>query len=428
MAVGMSMLTAMSAARRKGRSRGNIEERGEALRVRLFAGTDPVTGRQVYLRATIPGTDDAAWKKADDKLAEFRTQVLKQRSTQSAVPLSHAVAEWMRTSEIEDSTRKTYQGYIDRTILPALGKTPVNKITARALEGFYTELRRCRARCDGKPHIEKHKKTGDHDCKAARCKAHVCKPMAASTVRQIHAILSGTLDAAERWDWISSNPARVARKPRQKPPEPDPPTPQEAARLSEEAFRMDDDWGTLVWLAMTTGLRRGELVGLRFSRLDLDNEVIDLRRNWVGGKEKDTKTHQHRRIALDTETIVLLKEHKERVRRRVEAFGVTFSEDLFVFSSSKTPDHSEPYSPNAVTQRYKDMADRLGIDTHLHALRHYSATELLTAGVDLPTVSGRLGHGGGGATTLRVYAAWVAASDRKAAEILGSRMPKRDKK
>lgn len=78
-----------------------------------------------------------------------------------------------------------------------------------------------------------------------------------------------------------------------------------------------------------------------------------------------------------------------------------------------------------MTQRYKDMATRLDIDTHLHALRHYSATELLTAGIDLRTVAGRLGHGGGGATTLRVYAAWVAASDRKAAEILGSRMPKR---
>lgn len=71
------------------------------------------------------------------------------------------------------------------------------------------------------------------------------------------------------------------------------------------------------------------------------------------------------------------------------------------------------------------MAQRLGIDTHLRALRHYLATELLSVGVDLRTVAGRLGHGEGGATTLRVYAAWVAASDRKAAELLGSRMPKR---
>ena len=73
-------------------------------------------------------------------------------------------------------------------------------------------------------------------------------------------------------------------------------------------------------------------------------------------------------------------------------------------------------------------AERLKIKTYIHALRHYSATELLTAGIDLRAVAGRLGHGGGGATTLRVYAAWVAASDRKAAEILGSRMPKRPAK
>ena len=156
--------------------------------------------------------------------------------------------------------------------------------------------------------------------------------MAASTTRQIHFIISGTLDAAERGDWISANPARVARKPKRKPPEPDPPTPDEAARLSEEAFRLDADWGTLVWLAMTTGMRRGELAALRFSRLDLENGVVDLRRNWVGGQEKDTKTHQNRRIALDTETVVLLKEHKDRVRERVESHDLEFTDDLFVLS------------------------------------------------------------------------------------------------
>lgn len=415
----------MTADRPESRDRGRIEERAKSLRVVVYAGIDPVTGKRQYLRETVQGTDKAAHKRADKALTKLLNQVNEQNSTPSAVALSYALDEWMRTSELEDSTRGTYEGYIARTIRPALGDTAVNKITPRMLEKFYTELRRCRVRCDHKPYIEKHATSGEHDCTAEGCKPHRCKPMGASTVRQIHAIISGTLDAAERWDWVNSNPARVARKPKPKRPEPDPPTPAEAARLSEEAFRMDEDWGTLVWLAMTTGMRRGELAGLRFARVDLDDEVIDLRRNWVRGKEKTTKTHQNRRIALDSETVVLLKEHRDRVRERVEDIGATFTDDLFLFSGSKTPDHSVPYSPNAITQRYKDMAVRLGIDTHLHALRHYSATELLTAGVDLPTVSGRLGHGGGGATTLRVYAAWVAASDRKAAEILGLRMPKR---
>lgn len=69
------------------------------------------------------------------------------------------------------------------------------------------------------------------------------------------------------------------------------------------------------------------------------------------------------------------------------------------------------------------MAERLGIKTTLHNLRHYSATELISAGVDLRTVAGRLGHSGGGATTLRRYAAWVAEADQRAAITLKGRMP-----
>jgi len=158
---------------------------------------------------------------------------------------------------------------------------------------------------------------------------------------------------------------------------------------------MDADWGMLVWLAMATGMRRGELCALRFSSIHFDEETLDLRRDWVGGREKDTKTHQARRIALDTMALGLLRDHRERVRSRVASLGRPFSDDLFLFAGLKDPDHAQPYSPNAVTQRYKDMAAKIGVATHLHALRHYSATELPTSGVDLRTVADRLGHGGG---------------------------------
>jgi len=78
-----------------------------------------------------------------------------------------------------------------------------------------------------------------------------------------------------------------------------------------------------------------------------------------------------------------------------------------------------------MSQRYRRMATRLNLrSTRLHSLRHYSATELLAAGVDLRTVAGRLGHGGGGATTLKVYAAWVDEADRRAAETMAHIMPK----
>jgi integrase len=67
------------------------------------------------------------------------------------------------------------------------------------------------------------------------------------------------------------------------------------------------------------------------------------------------------------------------------------------------------------------MVGKLGISTHLHAIRHYSATELVTSG--LRTVAGRLGHSSGGATTLRVYAAWVSRADQAASELLAGRLP-----
>ncbi|MGH4013001.1 MAG: tyrosine-type recombinase/integrase [Pseudonocardiaceae bacterium] len=91
---------------------------------------------------------------------------------------------------------------------------------------------------------------------------------------------------------------------------------------------------------------------------------------------------------------------------------------------SYAPDHRRHCDPDGITHRYGTMTDSLDLDTHLHALRHYSATELIAAGVDVRTVAGRLGHGGGGATTLRVYAAWMAAADKTASGLLAARLPK----
>jgi hypothetical protein len=99
------------------------------------------------------------------------------------------------------------------------------------------------------------------------------------------------------------------------------------------------------------------------------------------------------------------------------------SPDAFLFSQA--PDNSTPLKPRAVTQRYRRMATRLKLrSTRLHALRHYSATELLAAGVDLRTVAGRLGHGSGGVTTLRTYAARVEQADRRAAETIAQIIPR----
>jgi integrase len=181
----------------------------------------------------------------------------------------------------------------------------------------------------------------------------------------------------------------------------------------------------LVWLAMTTGARRGELCALAWDRIDFAAGVLAIRSSIAqrGTKtwEKHTKTHQQRRITLDEGTLALLRAYRQHCAQQADALGVELPADGRIFS--RAPDGSTWLKPESVGQRYVRMCARLGWDMHLHQLRHYSATELIGAGVDVRTVAGRLGHSGGGSTTLRVYSAWTAVADQRAARMLAGRMP-----
>ncbi|MCG8917381.1 tyrosine-type recombinase/integrase [Actinokineospora sp. PR83] len=178
-------------------------------------------------------------------------------------------------------------------------------------------------------------------------------------------------------------------------------------------------------MAMVTGARRGEICAMRWDLLDFDKSVITIRTS-VAQKnsktwEKDTKAHQQRRIALDETTVAILQGYKQHCVSQAKSVGATLDLKGRIFS----PDirHSQWIKPSTVTQRYRRMCARLGWDMHIHQLRHYSATELISAGVDIRTVASRLGHGGGGTTTLKVYAAWSAEADQRAAANLTTHMP-----
>ena len=103
------------------------------------------------------------------------------------------------------------------------------------------------------------------------------------------------------------------------------------------------------------------------------------------------------------------------------SLGVEVRPSGWLFSAS--PNHSTWLVPSSVSQRFARMCARLGWDRNIHELRHYSATELISAGVDIRTVAGRLGHSGGGTTTLRTYAAWVSEADQRAAGTFDNHMP-----
>ncbi|MGE0297963.1 tyrosine-type recombinase/integrase [Pseudonocardia sp.] len=410
----------------RARARGNIETLPSgALRVRVYAGIDPVTKKRHNLIEVVePGPK--AWQQAEAIRDRFLAEVAEKRNPRTSATVDQLLVRYLEQFDGAPNTLRLYRGHVRKHVSPFLGHLKVGELDADVLDSFYAELRRCRDHCSGRRTFQ-HRTSRRHECDE-RCGPHVCRPLAASSVRHVHFILSGAYKRAVRWRWVAVSPVSQAEPPPAPKPNPQPPTPAEAARIVTEAWR-DPDWGALVWTTMTTGARRGEICAIRRSSLSLDQgrETVWLRkaiRDEFGVLvEAELKTHQQRRVALDPETVVVLREHLARCDERARELGFEMPADAFVFSGS--PDGSTFPRPDGVTQRYDRLAVRLGIETTFHKLRHYSATELIAAGVDPRTVAGRLGHGGGGTTTLRTYTAWVSEADQRAARGLGAGMPQR---
>lgn len=407
------------------RQQGSIDELPSgALRVRVYAGADPITKRRHDLVEVVPA-GPKAWDQADEVRRRFLAEIKQRRNPRTTATVDQLLDRFLDQHQGGKSTISGYRVYVDKHVRPFIGKRKVGDVDADLLDSLYAEMRRCRDHCTKRAGID-HRTPRPHECDD-RCRPHRCEPLGNATIRKIHYILSGAYKRAVRWRWVGSSPMDQAEPPSAPPPDPQPPTPDEAARLIAEAGRVDPDWGMLVWLTMVTGARRGELCGLRWRHVDLDRAVVTVRRaiaqDGTETEEKDTKTHQRRHVTIDPGTVAALEEHRQRWEDRTAALGLPLWPDAFVFSNA--PDGTTNLLPSSVTQRYGRMARRLAIDTHLHNLRHYSATELIAAGVDVRTVAGRLGHGGGGTTTLRVYAAWVAEADQRAAQGLAERLPAR---
>jgi integrase len=404
---------------------------------------DPVTRKRHYLSETVPpaASDQETLREAERVRTRLVNQVDERRNPRTRATISELLDRWLSVIKLERTTRQGYVGKIEKHIRPTIGRMPVARIDAEIIDSLYAQLRTCKEHCHGRRYIE-HRTAGEHvcdehkgaSCRPARpqtcracermCRQHACRPLSDGSIRVVHSILKSSLNRAVRWNWIAINPIAFVEPPPVPTPDPSPPTAEDAARIINEAWK-DPTWGTLVWLAMILGPRRGELSALRWSHLDLQRGVVAVGRSigQLAGQtwEKDTKTHQRRTLSLDEYTVEILTEHRARCEADCDALGLTLTQQAFVFSLA--PDGSAPLRPNTITQRYGRLAKRLGINTHFHALRHYSATELVAAGVDLRTVAGRLGHSGGGSTTLKVYSAFVPASDRRAAATLVARMP-----
>jgi integrase len=476
-------------------------------RARVYAGIDPITKREIRLKATAKTE-----QQAHIELGRLLKEASEGRTPDSDATVAKLLDEYAAIAPWDVSTRQTNEGFIRRTIKPTLGPMKVRKVRGPILDKLYAELKRCGdLSCTGRPFIE-HRNVpilvinssdprpswqqvaealteairsgilvpGDelpsitevsalqgigtgvirhalealaadgliiarhgraaivagepnddprlgrrrprpgHDCRRAGCRPHVCHPMKASTIRGIHSILSGAFAAAQRWEWTERNPAESA-----KPPttirQPIPATsPDDVAKVIAEASTRSPALGLYLWLVVVTGVRRGELCGLQIRDIDLDRGLVHVAFNYVvrGGQRvrKDTKTHQDRWLAIDPDTCTLIATYVDEIKAELAAVGVELRDDAYLFSND--PSHTRPWNPDWATHKVAEAADAARVKLDIKGRRHYTASQLLAGGFDLRNTAARLGHSGGGATTLRHYADPVPEVDRRAAAYL----------
>ena len=348
---------------RKRRSRGHIATLPSgSYRVVVYAGRDPLTGKARQVRET-----HRTWPEAEKALTRLQRQVDEDQHPKCNITVRQAVEQWLDVAELEATTRERYDDLIRLYVLPTFGDLQAAKLDAELLEHFYARLHRCRDMCSGRQR-----------------NSHECRPLSSSTTRKVHYIIRGALERAVRWRPLGVNKAAMAVAPSPRPTEPDPPNAEEAARPLNAAWS-DPEWGLLLWLTMLTGPRRGEISALRWRHVDFDRGVLWVYRSNAqtkagGVQEKQTKTGQRRKIALDDNTVELLRKHRELWEGRCAEIGCVLDGEAFVFSPSS--DGSAPYAPRNISQRYRRLALKVKLrSTRLHSLRHYSATELVAAGV-----------------------------------------------
>ena len=292
----------------------------------------------------------------------------------SALTLTSFLADWLEHRSLKSGDRNlspssvaTYEYLIRVHITPKLGMVKLQQLRPRQLQEFYAALQATgRQRGEG--------------------------GVSGQTALQIHRLLRTALEQAVKWELLTRNPADLVDAPRARTEEREPLTVAQTLQLLEPAE------GTRlhlpILLAITTVMRRGEILGLRWVDTDLSNNFLLIRQAAVSaGKQVVTgppKTERSKRKVGIPEFVA------ERLReRRLEAVeNATRLEREWSPLEPITLDAAgKPWHPAALTGSFSYLLRRLGLPAvHFHDLRHGHATLLLEQGVDARIVSGQLGH------------------------------------
>jgi len=382
------------------------EVRPGVWRLRVYAGRRP-NGTPIQVRKTLvtPEAEKGTARPgdgirlADRELAKMVSEVSAGRFGSSATTVSALIDRWLEHLDSlgrSPTTMKKHREIAGRDVYPALGNVRLSKLTASHLDALYASL--------------------------------TAKGNKATTVRRVHSLIGAALHQAERWDLVEKNVSKRASPPPVHQAPVTAPSPEEVLSIIEQAEKADPSLARMLLIAALTGARRGELCAIRWSDLDWQTSTLTIARSIyevVGGgwAEEPTKTHQVRHIGLDDLAFERFRLQREWVDELAGQLDLVVHADGFIWSTS--PVGAEPYRPNSITQFLRRTAKKAEVKTHLHALRHFSATQGIAAGTDVVTMAGRLGHRDP-SITLQVYSHAFAERDREAAAAIGNalRRPK----
>jgi integrase len=347
---------------------GYVARKGDRYYAVIYEGTDPVTGRE-RRRWHPAGTDRVDAERLAAELARRRHNDGYERS--SLTVAVYLAQRWLPSKKLtlRTSTHDSYRRNIELHVTPAIGRVSLRRLRPDHLERFYADLAD-HGRMDGKGGLN------------------------SKTIVEIHMILRRSLDDAVRRGLIVSNPARVAHAPKRRPLSSPTSRVWTAAQLSEFVNgTRSHRYHAALWLAANTGMRRGEVLGLRWGDVDLDLGLLCVTRSLVSvgyelhetrGKSRSAR----RSINLDPITTELLSEWRQRRCAEDPEFDPDDPEG-HVFSR---PDGSATH-PQLLSDAFKKLVARSGLPSiRFHDLRNTHATLLLKAGVPVKVVSERLGH------------------------------------
>jgi integrase len=351
-----------------------------------FSITDPATGKRSHKRISAKTRKDCEAKMREAISASESGKVL----PDSKLPLRVFLEQWLATVEpnVRPSTYRRYADIAQKRVIPDLGNVPLTKLTPMHLQSLYTK--------------------------------HLNAGLSRTTVHHIHAVIHRALGQAMRWGLVDRKISDLVDAPRGPAPDITTWSPDETAEFLSYADR--SDLAALWRLALLCGMRRGEILGLRWEDVDLDRATLAVRRTLIRGKGGSwelgqPKTKASRRsIALPDSCVQALQKHRAAQRAERLRLGPVWEDNEFVFTNRT----GGPLHVNSLVAQFGRLTRDSGVPKiRFHDMRHTCATLLLAEGVHPKIVQERLGHSEI-SMTLNRYSHVTPTMQRQAADTLDS--------